>query len=203
MNKYSVIVFDLGNVLIPFDYHIVIGKLEKIETGLGNKFGKLYSENYHVHRKHEKGEMSTDEFLSTMLKWVDKKVKKEEFCRIYSSLFSVNEKMVELLPKLKENYKLVLLSNTNSIHQKYGWKDYEFIKIFDKLILSHEVGSVKPEDGIYKAVEDYTNVPVNELFYTDDIEEYVNVAKQRGWDAVHFVGYDEYISEMKKRGIKL
>ena len=34
-NNYSVMIFDLGNVLIPFDYHIVIGKLEKIETGLG------------------------------------------------------------------------------------------------------------------------------------------------------------------------
>ncbi|MFC2132992.1 HAD-IA family hydrolase [Bacteroidota bacterium] len=203
MNKYSVMIMDLGNVLIPFDYHIVIGKLEKIETGLGEKFGRLYSENYHVHRTFEKGEMSTDEFLSTMLGWLDKKVKKEEFCKIYSSLFSVNEKMIELLPKLKKNYKLVLLSNTNAIHQKYGWKDYEFIKLFDKLILSHEVGSIKPESEIYKAVENFTQVPVNEHFYTDDIEDYVNAAKQRGWDAVQFVGYEEFIVELRKRGIKL
>lgn len=203
MNKYSVIVFDLGNVLIPFDYHIIIGKLEKIETGLGEKFGKLYSENYHIHRQHEKSEITSDEFISIMMEWLEKKVKKEEFCRIYSSLFSLNDDMIALLPRLKENYKLVLLSNTNSIHRNYSWKNNEFIKLFDKLILSYEVRAIKPEAKIYKAVEDFTQVPPNEHFYVDDIEEYVNVARQRGWDAVQFVGYDQFIKELKKRGIQL
>ena len=203
MNKYSVIVFDLGNVLILFDYHIIIGKLEKIETGLGEKFGKLYSENYHIHRQHEKSEITSDEFISIMIEWLEKKVKKEEFCRIYSSLFSLNNDMIALLPRLKENYKLVLLSNTNSIHRNYSWKNNEFIKLFDKLILSYEVRAIKPEAKIYKAVEDFTQAPPNEHFYVDDIEEYVNVARQRGWDAVQFVGYDQFIKELKKRGIKL
>jgi len=200
--KYSAIVFDLGNVLIPFDYHIIIGKLEKIETGLGKKFSQLYSENYHIHRQYEKFDITTDEFLDTMIEWLDKKVKKEEFCRIYSSLFSLNDDMIALLPRLKQNYKLVLLSNTNFIHQKYGWQDYEFIKLFDKLILSHEVGSVKPEDKIYKAVEEFTNAPAEEHFYTDDIEEYVTAAKRMGWDAVKFVGYEQYMQDLKERGIR-
>ena len=38
MRNYSVIVSDLGNVLIPFDYNNAINKLEKIEPGLGNRF---------------------------------------------------------------------------------------------------------------------------------------------------------------------
>jgi len=53
--------------------------------------------------------------------------------------------VVALLPEIKKNYKLYLVSNTNSIHQKYGYQHYEFLKIFDKLFLSHEVGFVKPE----------------------------------------------------------
>lgn len=194
-------VFDLGNVLIPFDYNIVVEGLEKVETGLGKKFAELYHQNYHIHRQHEKGELTSGEFVEIMLGWLEHKMSGEEFCKIYSSLFTVNEKMIELLPKLKQNYKLVLLSNTNEIHKKYGWQHYEFIQHFDKLILSHEVGAIKPEPEIYEAVEQFTQAPASEHLFTDDIEEYMNAAKEKGWDAVQFVGYDEYMAELNKRGI--
>ena len=35
--KYSVMVFDLGNVLLPFDYKVILEKLERIQKGLGEK----------------------------------------------------------------------------------------------------------------------------------------------------------------------
>ncbi len=56
--KYSVIVFDLGNVLIPFDYNILIEKFNGIEPGLGNKFIKYYRSNYSIHRDFERGFVS-------------------------------------------------------------------------------------------------------------------------------------------------
>jgi len=37
-NKISVIVFDLGNVLLPFDYKIAINKLNEVGARLGEKF---------------------------------------------------------------------------------------------------------------------------------------------------------------------
>ena len=54
------------------------------------------------------------------------------------------------------------------------------------MVLSHEVKAYKPETEIYKAVEDYTKVKPEEHFYIDDIEEYVNAAKERGWQGVGF-----------------
>ncbi len=129
----------LGNVLIPFDYSIAINKLNYIEPNLGNRFIEFYNSNYHIHRDFEKGTISEADFLNIMLEAVDNKINTEIFCKIFSEIFSLNEKVIALLPVLKKNYKLFLLSNTNSIHQKYGWQNYEFIKYFDKLILSHEV----------------------------------------------------------------
>ncbi|MDZ7764577.1 MAG: HAD family phosphatase [Melioribacteraceae bacterium] len=200
-SQIKIIVFDLGNVLIPFDYKIIIDNLNKIETGLGNKFENLYAENYHVHQAFEKAEISTDEFTKTMLGWLDNKIDAEQFYHIYSDLFTVNEEMVELLPILKQNYKLVLLSNTNYIHQKYGWEKYDFLNHFDKLILSHEVGARKPEENIYKAVESYTGENPETHFFTDDVQEYVQAAKSLGWDAVQFRSADEYKTALKERNI--
>ena len=51
MSKYSVIVFDLGNVLLPFDYTKVIDFANTLKKDLGNNFAQLYRENYHIQKK--------------------------------------------------------------------------------------------------------------------------------------------------------
>ncbi len=199
--KYSVIVFDLGNVLLPFDYKIILEKLEHVEKGLGSKFAEFYKNNYEVHRRFERGEFSADEFTEIMLDVLDHKVGKEDFYEIYSKIFTVNEELVAALPVLKKNYKLVLLSNTNDIHHRYGWRGYGFLKYFDKLILSHEVGAVKPEEKIYRVVEAFSHSSPSEHLYVDDILEYVSAARELGWDGVQFVGNKELFREFNKRGI--
>jgi HAD superfamily hydrolase (TIGR01509 family) len=199
--KYSAVVFDLGNVLIPFDYSIAINKLNHIEPILGNRFIEFYNSNYHIHRDFEKGIVSEADFLNTMLNALENKINADTFCKIFSDIFTVDENVVSLLPVLKKDYKLFLLSNTNSIHQRYGWQKYSFLKYFDELILSHEIGSVKPEEKIYRAVEKASGFPSEEHFCVDDIEEYVNAAKNLGWDAVQFVDYNNLFSDLKSRNI--
>ena len=199
--KYSVIVFDLGNVLIPFNYDLVIERLNKIEPKLGNRFLENYKANYNIHRGFERGDISTDEFIKKMMEVVDHKIDKETFCNYYSKIFTVNQNVAELLPVLKKRYKLVLLSNTDPIHKEYGWKDFEFLKNFDKLVLSYEANAIKPELKIYKAVEEFTKLPSKEHIFIDDVADYVEGAKKAGWDAVQFSGYDKLVDDLKERKI--
>ena len=201
LRKYSAIVFDLGKVLIPFDYAPAINKLNHIENGIGTSFIEFYKSNYHFHRDFESGKISESEFVNKMLEMVEHKIDAETFKKYYADIFTVNEDVVSLLPILKRDYKLFLLSNTDSIHKKYGWQKYEFLKYFDKLILSHEVGSVKPEEKIYRAVEETSGSPSGEHFYIDDIQEYVDAAINLGWDAVVFEGYEKLVRDLKDRKI--
>ena len=196
-NKIKVIVFDLGNVLIPFDYGRLIKSMNRIDDGLGDRFAKKYYDNYHVHREYEKWELSNDEFIKIMIEWTENKIQEEDLKHIYADLFVENKDTTALLPILKQNYKLVLLSNTNFIHQKYGWEKYGFLKYFDKLILSHEVGAIKPEEKIYSAVEEFTNeLPLSHIFI-DDIAEYVEGAKTCGWEAIQFTTHKNLLSDLK------
>lgn len=201
--KYSAVVFDLGQVLIPFDYKIFIDAVNKHQQGLGESFVKKYNENYSVHRDFERGKISEKDFIAQMLDWLEHKITEDEFVRYWSGIFTLNQDVISLLPKLKQHYKLYLLSNTNSIHQKYGYQHYEFLKLFDKLFFSHEVGFVKPEEGIYRAVENYSKIPSEEHIFIDDIAEYVEASKQLGWDGIQFTGYDNLVAELKARGILL
>ncbi|MCX6152171.1 MAG: HAD family phosphatase [Ignavibacteriales bacterium] len=199
--KYSVVVFDLGNVLIPFDYSIMIARLDAIKPDLGKRFTQFYKDNYHIHRSFEKGEINEKDFLSKMNVACEGAVDEITFCKIFSEIFTLNQDVISLLPKLKMNYKLVLLSNTNSIHREFGYKQYEFFKHFDKLFLSHEVGAIKPEPEIYKAVERFTQVPSAEHIFIDDVKEYVDGAKAIGWDGIQFQNYNQLVTELKKRNI--
>lgn len=199
--KYSVIVFDLGNVLINFDYKIAVEKFNKIEANLGEKFFKNYKNNYHIHRAFEKGIISEEEFISIALTGMNHKVSPETFAEIYSNIFIANVDVISLLPILKKEFKLILLSNTDPLHKKFGWGNYEFLSCFEHKILSYEVGFVKPEEKIYKSVETLSKAPACEHLYIDDIGEYTEAAKQRGWDTIRFLNYQQLIAELRIKNI--
>ena len=199
--KFSVIVFDLGNVLLPFDYAKLTTKLDKIEGGLGERFVEAYFGNYEFHRNFERGKISVEKFIDRMLEILNHKINEETFCKMYAGIFERNDDVAALLPRLKKNYKLILLSNTDPIHKKFGWEHYDFLQYFDDLMVSYEVGAVKPEEEIYRAVEKASGAPSDEHIFIDDIEKYVLAAKNLGWDGIHFNNYSVLIKELNSRSI--
>lgn len=201
MRKYSAVVFDLGMVLVPFDYKIMVKRLEGIEPGLGDQFINSYKSNYQTHRDFERGDISEVDFVNMMLSVINHKIDSETFKRFYSEIFTFNQDVIDLLPVIKKIYRLFLLSNTNAIHQQYGWKDFPFIKHFEKLILSHEVGAVKPEEKIYRAVEAASGLPPEEHIFIDDIKEYAEAAMKLGWGGIQFKGYDDLVVNLRSKGI--
>lgn len=199
--KFSAVVFDLGQVLLRFDYKHFVEKVNRHKAGIGEQFLELYKKNYDIHRDFEKGLISEKDFMSKMLGYLEHVIDEETFCKYWSDIFSFNDDIIALLPELKKNYKLYLISNTNSIHKKYGYQDYEFLKLFDKLILSHEVKFIKPEEEIYRKVENFSGFPSEEHIFIDDILEYVDAAKSIGWDGIQFIGYDDLVNNLKIKNI--
>lgn len=175
--------------------------MNQIENGLGNRFVKKYYDNYHVHQQYERWKLNDSDFIKILMEWSENKFTEEKLKFIYADLFTENKETTAILPALKENYKLVLLSNTNFIHQKYGWEKYDFLKYFDKLILSHEVGFTKPDENIYKAVENFTQEDSALHIFIDDIEEYVMAAKKCGWQGIQFTSHKKLLSDFRDYNI--
>ena len=65
--KYSAIVFDLGQVLLRFDYKYFVEKVNRHKAGIGERFLEHYKNNYEIHRDFEKGLISEKYFISRML----------------------------------------------------------------------------------------------------------------------------------------
>jgi len=130
-------------------------------------------------------------------------IDREKFCYIYSEIFSINYDVVELLERLKQNYRLFLLSNTNPVHKKYGYENFKFLRHFEKLFLSHEIGHVKPEPEIYRAVEKYSGLKPEEHLFIDDIMDYAEGARNCGWKSIRFINYSDLIDNLKNLGIMI
>lgn len=191
------LIFDLGNVLIFFDWKIAERRLNEIQEGLGTLTTKFLKENNSIIRNLEKGKLTEDEFLNMIKSHLNSKIDKITIAKIFSEIFWENSELTKLLPELRKNYKLFLLSNTNIIHRKFGWDHYNFLKNFDKLFLSYEVGFAKPEEEIYQLVIHSIDLNPSEVLYIDDIEEYVNAAKNLGWNAVQFKSNEKLIEDLK------
>lgn len=197
------IVFDLGNVLIHINWIIAENRLNEIEQGLGTKATQFLKTNKSIILGLEKGEISDIEFLENIRKLTNSNLDNETIARVFSEIFWENKTLTSILPHLKNHYELYLLSNTNIIHRKYGWDHYEFLKHFNKLFLSYEIGAAKPERQIYDFVISTIKLKPSEVLYIDDIEEYVKAASNMGWNAIQFQTNEILFKEMKNFNIEL
>lgn len=197
------IIFDLGNVLIFFDWKIAERKLNQIQENAGNLCTKLLKTNRDLIFSLETGRISEKEFLNVIKKKIQLEISDEILALIFSDIFWENTELVEKLSILKNSKKLYLLSNTNFIHRKYGWGKYGFLRLFDKLFLSYELGYVKPSKEIYNLVSNEIKMKPSETLYIDDISEYTESAKELGWNVINFKSNQDLFLNLRDFGIEL
>ncbi|HYZ85498.1 MAG TPA: HAD-IA family hydrolase, partial [Bryobacteraceae bacterium] len=93
------------------------------------------------------------------------------------------------------------LSNTNAIHFEMIEANYPILRHFDDKILSYKVGAMKPSPRIYEEAIRRANCEPSEIFFTDDIPQYVEGAKMAGIDAVVFENAAQIQRELSARGV--
>lgn len=197
------IIFDLGNVLLFFDWKIAERKLNQIQENAGNLCTKLLKTNRDLIFSLETGRISEKEFLNVIKKKIQLEISDEILALIFSDIFWENTELVEKLSILKNSKKLYLLSNTNFMHRKYGWGKYGFLRLFDKLFLSYELGYVKPSKEIYNLVSNEIKMKPSEILYIDDISEYTESAKELGWNVINFKSNQDLFLKLRDFGIEL
>jgi HAD superfamily hydrolase (TIGR01549 family) len=61
----------------------------------------------------------------------------------------LNESLVSYLSVLRGNYKIALLSNSSSEYLRHELAKYDLEKFFDEIVISSEVGLIKPEPAVF------------------------------------------------------
>ena len=197
---YKAIIFDLGKVLIHFDFKRGYRALEGLCPYSAAEIPQRIATTDLVER-FETGLIEPRDFVSEFSRLLGLDVDYDRFCGIWSSIFSeilIPESMIE---GLAARYRLLLLSNTNAIHFEMIRANYPLVRHFHHLILSYEVKAMKPRPEIYRAAVERAGCRPEECFYTDDIAAYVEAARRLGIDAVQFRSEEQLQGELTARGI--
>ncbi|KKU46178.1 MAG: HAD superfamily hydrolase [Microgenomates group bacterium GW2011_GWA2_46_7] len=95
-----------------------------------------------------------------------------------------NLELVQIIKKLKRNrFKTAIVSNTSGLIMRQRLADYFGEKIntlFDEIVISSEVGLLKPDPKIYQLVLDRLGVLPSNSIMVDDSDQYLKGAQAIG-----------------------
>ena len=199
MKKCKAIIFDLGAVILNINYQNTIDEFTKLGV---NNAATLYSKKVQTNlfNQIETGMISSDEFLKAL----QKETKNANINQVEKAwnamLLDLPEERIQLIEKLKNNYSIYLLSNTNAIHidaikKQLGKRKWlAFCKLFDKMYLSHELGLRKPDVKIFEYILKEQKLKAEEVFFIDDSPQHIASAKKIGIHCHHLLDDENIIT---------
>lgn len=196
------IVFDLGNVLIGFCPKKFIK--ENVEPKFQDKFFEIVFRGQEW-KDLDRGTLNYDEAIKIFTKKLpecEKTIKKLFDENIYECLDPI-ENNIALLPKLKKNYNLYIISNFHLKAFENIYEKWDFFKLFNGKIISAHHKLMKPEPEIYQLLLDTYSLKANECLFIDDVEENIIGAKNIGMNGIQLTDYNFLKEKLREEGIKL
>jgi FMN phosphatase YigB (HAD superfamily) len=201
------LIFDFGNVVAHFDYRKACEALGRRREFPGEAFldrmRALASST--LVRQYESGQLTTEAFSAAFRGLAELEIPHAEFAAAWSDIFWLNEPVARLVGALKAaGYTLVLGSNTNDLHAaRFRIQFAETLAHFDRLVLSYEVGHVKPSAAFYLACAEAAGAPPAACVFIDDLPENVDGARAAGLMGIHYRDVPTLVADLRRLGVEV
>jgi glucose-1-phosphatase len=195
------LLFDLGKVIVDYDFEVAMQHFAARSSLTRDAFERVILDQTWI-RQYETGAISTEGYHQYLREKGELEMTLEEFHEAWTAVFLPDLIVPEsLLASLKSRYPLILVSNINESHASHVASRYRIFEYFDHRILSHEVGSMKPDRRIYDVAIAASGKSPEALFFTDDRIENVQSARNLGIQAHHFRSLNELVTALKECGV--
>lgn len=109
---------------------------------------------------------------------------------------------VVILERLKQKgYPIYGLSNWSAETFPHVRHRYDFFNLLDDMVISGEVGSIKPEPLIFKILLEKIDRPAHECLFIDDSLANIQQAKKMGFATIHFLSPAQLEAELTNLGL--
>ncbi|SRR5260370_27935829 len=180
----EVVVFDLGKVLVDFDYSIAARRIASRGRMSFENITPFISQSPLLFR-YETGLLSSEQFYAEVCSATGFSGDLDEFCEAFADIFIPIGPMVQLHETLRnQRIPTYIFSNTNELAVRHIRHNFPFFSNFDGYILSYENGAMKPDAKLYEVVERKTGRKAGEILYLDDRPENVATGAERGWQVI-------------------
>jgi len=183
MTSARAVIFDLGKVLLDFDYGLATGRLAAAGNVAPEAVHRLLFATPLLDR-FESGQLTSEEFYRAVRDATGYRLGYADFRRHFAEIFTPVAPMVALHTRLRQRaVPCYILSNTNEIAIAHIREACPFLAGSSGFVYSFEHGCMKPAEHIYRVAESMSGFRGAELFYLDDRAENVATARRLGWQA--------------------
>lgn len=201
MNPPEAVVFDLGKVLLDFDYAIAVRRMESRCELVAKALHDLINQSPLLFQ-YETGRLTTAEFYESVKAAAGFRGDVVEFRAIFGDIFTPIEPMIALHERLRVlGIPTFIFSNTNELAIDHIRREFPFFNQFEDHILSYEHGAMKPEAKLYEVVEQRTSRRGTQLLYVDDRPENIAAGQARNWRTILHQSSEQTLVELQATGL--
>jgi HAD superfamily hydrolase (TIGR01509 family) len=199
--KPAVLVFDLGKVLVDFDYSIAARRIARLCSTSADPL-TFFTQHASLLTSYELGNFTTQEFFNRIKAASGFSGTQAEFNSFFADIFTPIQPMIDLHGELrKARLPAYIFSNTNDLAVEHIRKKFPFFSNFDGYVLSYEHGAMKPSARLYEIVERSTGRKGGEIIYIDDRPENVEAGVARGWNGILHEAPESTRAALQKLGL--
>ena len=204
LTAIKTIIFDLGQVIIDLDPDAVISRLKGYSDKQADEIVRLITESQ-VLIEYEVGNMTDDYFCDEVNKLLGTNIPLVIFEQIWNSFLGViKPEKLQLMEDLKNQFEVLILSNTNAIHQREFDLRVSSIRpgnIMSDMVhtahYSHCMGFRKPDLRIYERVLDLHRLNPAEVLFFDDRIENIVAAQILGIKGIQVTYSDQILDQLR------
>ena len=191
----SVILFDLGRVILPFDIHVAASKFAK-QSRISSEEIVRKIMGTPLDRAFEEGKVLPEEFYQEVKQRTGLNMAYDHFVAIWNDIFNENRKVSAIARQLKRKYAIAIISNTNILHFSFVYQKFSIVREVGHFILSYQVGVRKPDPKIYQVALEQFHARPQQVLYIDDREDFIVAGRELGLHGIHFKGEEQLEAEL-------
>jgi putative hydrolase of the HAD superfamily len=194
------IIFDYGNVISVLDNNLFLKKIAGCSEKTVSELHELIYVQSDLPGQYETGLITSNEFFTLTKKLCGLSISQTDFIGAFTGIFTPIQSTLALIERLKPDYRLGLLSNTNEWDFKYEIEKIRVFDLFDTVTVSYRVKAMKPEREIYYDALNKLGLKPEECIYIDDIKEYSDAASSIGIRGIHYIDHNSLLESLASLG---
>lgn len=197
--KFKAVIFDMGGVLLNFDFGIYIQSFREIGLSEIDRLADRYRQRGPFFEI-EAGLITPAEFFDKIREKLPKPLSDREiadtWCRF---LKGIPKESLEAVKAVHHKAKTYILSNSNPIHWEWVCRQYFpspdiLHEYFDECFLSYEMKMSKPDPDIFEETGRRIGFRPEDILFIDDSDENCRQAAKLGWSVLTPKENREWIS---------
>jgi HAD superfamily hydrolase (TIGR01509 family) len=150
-------------------------------------------------QEQDRGHITAEQFLARLSQLSGEPVTRAQM----EAGTTLNRDVVAIIEALRGHYRLGLISNSPSALIRELLARHHLAPYFDEIVISSEVGHIKPEPEIFTIALDRLGLAAAEAVFIDDNPRHVQGAERAGLIGIHFTSAPQLRQDLAQHGLRL